>query len=235
MPQSSQLIYTDNPGDVPARFVLPDTLDLVLQSVVARYNGVSAASAFKPCLSLYSQDGRLMGRFFPSKVCQAGDEAVVTFAPFLGGDGGDEPQPFHGASVYSNALQTYPGNNVVTPAIMGVSEWDTDGYWDAGDPTKLTVPPGLGGYYLVQMRDAIAWTGVDTEFDVILLVNGARQTQNSYSVSFSLSLGSSGQPFVSIVHLDAGDYVQLGHSHVVNADRNSPASDRMLQCALIGV
>lgn len=93
MTQRSQLIYTDNPGSLPATFVIPDTLDLVLQSVTARFNGAAAAGDFKPCLSLYSSDGRLIGRFAPSTELVTGDEAVVTYAPFLGGDGGGSGRP----------------------------------------------------------------------------------------------------------------------------------------------
>jgi hypothetical protein len=80
--EKTQLIYTDNPGAIPATFPLPAGLDLVLQSVVARWNGAGAAAAFKPCLSVYTQDDRLVGRFFPATEPAVGDTAVVTYAPF---------------------------------------------------------------------------------------------------------------------------------------------------------
>lgn len=82
MPLPTQLIYTDNPGAVPASFRLPAGLDLALQSIVARWDGSGAGGSFKPCLSAYSQDGRLMGRFFPETDLAAGDTGVVTYAPF---------------------------------------------------------------------------------------------------------------------------------------------------------
>ena len=39
MAEPVQLVYSDNPGDIPATYVLPPGLDLELSSVVARYNG----------------------------------------------------------------------------------------------------------------------------------------------------------------------------------------------------
>ena len=82
MPEKVQQVYTDNPGDAPATFELPPTLDLVISSIVARWNGAGAAGAFLPCLSVYSQDDRLVGRFHPSTELEAGDTGVVTYAPF---------------------------------------------------------------------------------------------------------------------------------------------------------
>lgn len=79
----TQLIFTDNPGAVPASYVIPGGLDLVLQSIVARFNGAAAGGAFLPVLAVYSQDGKLMGRFHPNTELAVGDTAVVTYAPFL--------------------------------------------------------------------------------------------------------------------------------------------------------
>lgn len=82
MAEPTQLIYTDNPGPVPAEFKLPPSLDLVIQSIVARWNGAGAAGPFLPCLSVYSSDDRLVGRFHPGRTIAVGDTGVVTYAPF---------------------------------------------------------------------------------------------------------------------------------------------------------
>lgn len=79
----TQLIFTDNPGALPASYTVPPSLDLVLQSVVVKWNGAAAAGAFLPVLAVYSQDGRLLGRFHPGTQVEAGDTATVTYAPFL--------------------------------------------------------------------------------------------------------------------------------------------------------
>lgn len=77
-----QTIYTDQPGSLPADFVIPAGLDLQLSSVVARFNGAAASGAFLACLGVYTNDGKLVGRFFPSQRFSVGDTGVVTFAPF---------------------------------------------------------------------------------------------------------------------------------------------------------
>lgn len=82
MGRAVQLIYEDAPGTLPSDYVVPSDAGLTIQSVVARFNGAAAAGTFLPCLAVYSQDGRLMGRFHNDEWCAAGDTAVVTYAPF---------------------------------------------------------------------------------------------------------------------------------------------------------
>lgn len=75
-------IYTDNPGSLPASYVIPGTLELVIQSIVARFDGSAAASEFYPTLSIYTQDGRLVSRVRTDEAFDVGDTGVVTFGPF---------------------------------------------------------------------------------------------------------------------------------------------------------
>lgn len=82
MSQPVQTIYTDQPGSLPASYVVPPGLDLQLSSVVARFDGASASAAFLSCLSVYTNDGKLVGRFFPNQRFSVGDTGVVTYAPF---------------------------------------------------------------------------------------------------------------------------------------------------------
>ncbi len=82
MAQKTQLIYTDNPGGIPATYTLPPGLDLVIQSVLVRWDGTGAAGTFKACLSAYSQDDKLMARVFPDQTFAVGDTGIVTYAPF---------------------------------------------------------------------------------------------------------------------------------------------------------
>ena len=80
--EGTQLIYTDNPGSLLAEYVVPPGMRLVVQSIAARFNGTAAASGFLPSLSVYSQEGRLVGRFHPRTTVAVGDTAIVTYAPF---------------------------------------------------------------------------------------------------------------------------------------------------------
>lgn len=79
MADPTRLIYGDAPGPLPAEYEFTTGETIELQSVAATYSGASAAEPFLPCLSLYSQDGKLIGRWFPPSTVGAGDSAVVTF------------------------------------------------------------------------------------------------------------------------------------------------------------
>lgn len=76
------LIYNDRPGGLPASFVLPPGFDMQLVSVSAEYDGSGASGSFLPCLSILSQDNKLIGRYFPSQTLAIGDSGEVTFGPF---------------------------------------------------------------------------------------------------------------------------------------------------------
>lgn len=75
--------FTDVPGALPYTYTVPGTVELVTQSIVARFDGSAAAASFVPCVSVYTQDGRLMARVRLDQVFAAGDTGVGTWAPFL--------------------------------------------------------------------------------------------------------------------------------------------------------
>lgn len=78
------LIFSDSPGALPAAYQLPPGFDIRLDSIAAMFDGSGASEDFYPCLAIYSQDNKLIGRFFPAQALASGDTAEVTFAPFLG-------------------------------------------------------------------------------------------------------------------------------------------------------
>lgn len=75
-----ELIYTDNPGSVPATYQLPPGLPFAIAAVSATFNGASSSGTFLACLSVFSQDGKLIGRFFPAQPFVVGDSGEVTYA-----------------------------------------------------------------------------------------------------------------------------------------------------------
>lgn len=77
-----ELVYTDSPGALPAEYALLSGRDLKLTSSSAVFDGSGASDEFYPCLAVYSQDGKLIGRFFPGQSLEPGDQAEVTFGPF---------------------------------------------------------------------------------------------------------------------------------------------------------
>lgn len=78
----TQLIYSDRPTSFPADYRLPAGQELTLASVFARWDGGGAGGTFLACLSLYSQDEKLIARTFPDQELAVGDDATVTYAPF---------------------------------------------------------------------------------------------------------------------------------------------------------
>lgn len=83
MAASPALIFEDLPGALPAAYTLPPGFNIRLDSIAAMFDGSGAGEDFYPCLAIYSQNGKLIGRFFSAQALAAGDTAEVTFAPFL--------------------------------------------------------------------------------------------------------------------------------------------------------
>ena len=80
-----ELIFNDAPGSIPAQYVLPPNLAFTLESATAVWNGAGASGPFLACLSAYSQDGHLIGRWFPGQSFATGDSGEVSYGPFGGG------------------------------------------------------------------------------------------------------------------------------------------------------
>lgn len=77
-----ELIYSDLPGGLPATYRIPPGAAVTLESVSAFFDGAGAAGSFLPCLAVYSQDDKLIGRWFPSLTMAAGDSGEVSYGPF---------------------------------------------------------------------------------------------------------------------------------------------------------
>jgi hypothetical protein len=75
------LIYNDAPDSIPAAYTLPPNLAIELESVTAEWDGSAASGSFLACLAVYSQDGKLIGRWFPSQTFASGDTGEVSYGP----------------------------------------------------------------------------------------------------------------------------------------------------------
>lgn len=100
-------------------------------------------------------------------------------------------------------------------------EWDSDGFFQPAEPTRLTVPPGLGGRYLIQV--ATRWLDhrepeseeplPDSYYYAFVMKNGsghpagndARSTANNVEGE---ATGST-QHFMYETDLAEGDFVEL--------------------------
>lgn len=116
------------------------------------------------------------------------------------------PIALHGCRIYRSTTQSIP-DNTVTAVSFNSEHFDTDAYHESvTHPTRITVPTGLAGYYLLTgyvELDASA-TGVRS---TAIGYNGTRniaqqdvQGGGSYTPRITLS---------SVYFLDEGDYVEL--------------------------
>lgn len=136
------LQFESRGGAVPADIVLAPGQKVQLSSVVARWDGTGASGTFKPCLSIYSQDGVLVSRTFPGTDMAPGDSGVVTYAPFLGDEattaGAAYPFQLDYAFAYAQSL------TIVDTVLTDVNPlWDASG--SGGTNNYLQVlSPGAG-------------------------------------------------------------------------------------------
>lgn len=128
----ADLIYTDNPGGLPAEYVLAPAQAIAIQSVRALFDGAGAAASFYPCLTILSQDGKLIARVRTSSAYAIGDTGEVTWAPFL-----RAPQTVTPAAGATDFAQSSPAvttsgaglttvtfgawNGIATTTVFGVS------------------------------------------------------------------------------------------------------------------
>jgi hypothetical protein len=78
-----QVTYDEGGGGCPHTVALAPAQNVRVYSVAVKWDGSGAGGSFHPCLSIYSQDGKLLSRTRPEQVFAAGDSGVVTYAPFL--------------------------------------------------------------------------------------------------------------------------------------------------------
>lgn len=137
-------IYTDNPGGLPAQYVVPGTLELTLQSIVARFDGSGAGASFYPTLSVYTQDGRLVSRVRTDQVFAVGDTGVVTFGPFLRQRLVATAQgTIDGGGLWQTVADpaTIPDGFLNPVALIyDTVVFDSGGYYAAANPSRLTAP-----------------------------------------------------------------------------------------------
>lgn len=93
MPDGPQLIFTDNPGSLPATYTIPPGISLEISSVFALIDGSGAAADFLPCLTILSQDDKVVARVKQDDTYATGDTGDATWSPFLRTPGSSTPPP----------------------------------------------------------------------------------------------------------------------------------------------
>lgn len=120
-PSRAQLIYTDVPGALPASYTIPPGLDLDLASSFAKVDGASASGSFLVCLTLLSQDGKVIARVPQDTTYATGDTGDCTWSPFLRTAASSTPPPPSGGTTAVAALSAF---STAVGASRTVA-WDT--------------------------------------------------------------------------------------------------------------
>lgn len=136
-----------------------------------------------------------------------------------------------GAAVVRTSTQSI--SSAVSTAISWSSAgWDTDSLWSGGDPTKLTIPAGMGGLWYMAFYfrwDLIAVNNV--RIIGSLLVNGGvvqlheNSTSTTQYQSMSLAL---------ITNLSAADYLTVTAYQNTGGAVNVRANENYLEAIRLG-
>lgn len=111
-----------------------------------------------------------------------------------------------GAQVYRATAQSIPASTDVAVSFSN-ARFDTNSLWSAGAPTRLTVPTGMGGKWLVVLQVAFGTSGSGNRQQGPL-INGATSGQGFY---LGINSGASNNIYIStagILRLSAADYVE---------------------------
>jgi len=128
----------------------------------------------------------------------------------------------HGAKVITGGIPVPTNQDTLIP-FQNV-EWGPDGYFDSGEPTRLSVPEGLGGRYFVQV--AVRWLnpeqGIgapdpedinDSYYYALVCKNGGNDAilLDARATAEKVGFGATGttQHFTFDISLDDGDFIEL--------------------------
>lgn len=136
-----------------------------------------------------------------------------------GGGGGVPPGTFSGAKVYVGTPISYPvpDGTGFGAVPWDAVEWDTDGYYGGGNPTRLTAP--ATGKYLVNVQVYFNLDNYDVQYYLLTYVdiNGTGVIVGEANSSSSLSTSAEFAAlticpvsnFSFTIALSAGDYLQV--------------------------
>lgn len=202
-----ELIFRDNPGNLPASQDLPASVDMEFASSRVRINGAGAASSFIPVLEVLDSAGVIIAQARPDQVFAAGDTGVVTFAPFLRRRIVTSAISVTGAAVSrdESTPQSAPSSATYDTTISWTTEvFDTANIFDAGAPTRLTAQ--ADGIWLVNASAGFVSNATGDRAATIML-NGTTQIQQTEGRAPAVFFWAGAMS--AVVQMAAGDFVDL--------------------------
>jgi hypothetical protein len=135
----------------------------------------------------------------------------ITKANLLAGASGGSSHfvPFSKyARLNKTSAQTIP-TSTFTTVTWNVEESDTDGFFDAGEPTKLTVPSGITRVALAAYYVFLNGSGGTNGFIEISHFNSSDTSLGTYSDGFNFILDYRSSLWVPPINVSSGDYFIL--------------------------
>jgi hypothetical protein len=121
-----------------------------------------------------------------------------------------------GATVKAYRSTNYVESDATPTAVpFEAVSYDVEGYWDAGAPTRLTVPAGLAGPHVVVGSANFSGALVGVAF-LAIYVNGSLVDRTVTAVG-NLLAADNVATIASVLDLAAGDYVEFVLEHKLNA------------------
>lgn len=119
------------------------------------------------------------------------------------------------AQVRRTSNQTIPTNDP-TAVVFQVADYDySTALWQSGNKSRLKAPPGVPGYYLIYAEAAFhvpdAQSTVNSLRRLSLRVNGSAtpETFRQSIPNVTFPVADTELVTAGLIHLDAGDYVEL--------------------------
>lgn len=126
---------------------------------------------------------------------------------------------FRGVSLTKTATQAV-GTAAETPVTFDAESFDTDGFHEGvTNPSRITIPTGLGGKYLIGGSATIAGLSTGHRFIVFFKKNGS--ILSGYNGNYSaVNPGTLGASVSALVELAVGDYIELVVYHNAGANKD---------------
>ena len=108
------------------------------------------------------------------------------------------------------------GSGAVVAMTWDTEDWDSDGYHSTASNTdRITIPAGLGGYFLVLCQ--IEWPSNGTGFRRLSLVNGTLGTEFARHLWHAGGSATHFQQAFGVVQLAATDWIYVGLAQTAGA------------------
>lgn len=134
---------------------------------------------------------------------------------------------------YCRVIRNSEEINVVTGQVVTwqTEVFDVGGFWVSGAPSKITIPAGMGGTYLITCQTTINLSVAGDEASVIIRKNGATKLFEAPTISSDM-IGN--MAVDGTAPLAAGDYIEAVIEHDIGLGANVGREDSYFTVLRLG-